>query len=62
MSRSAKPFFHLLASPVAQLAQVPAKPLGDVDPARINATLDVIKGVFKLATPVTPPTSTRRDS
>ena len=38
---------------VAELAQVPAKPLGEVDPARIDATLDVIKEAFKLASPVT---------
>jgi NitT/TauT family transport system substrate-binding protein len=38
---------------VAELAQIPGKPLGEIDPARIVATLDVIKGAFKLATPVT---------
>jgi NitT/TauT family transport system substrate-binding protein len=37
---------------VAELAQIPGKPLGEIDPARIEATLDVIKGAFKLATPV----------
>jgi len=37
---------------VAELAQVPGKPLGEIDPARIEATLDVVKGAFKLATPV----------
>jgi NitT/TauT family transport system substrate-binding protein len=37
---------------VAELAQIPGKPLGDIDPARIEATLDVIKGAFRLATPV----------
>jgi NitT/TauT family transport system substrate-binding protein len=37
---------------VAQLAQVPNQPLGEIDPARIHATLDVIKGAFQLATPV----------
>jgi NitT/TauT family transport system substrate-binding protein len=37
---------------VAELAQVPGKPLGEIDPARIEATLDVIKDAFKLATPV----------
>jgi NitT/TauT family transport system substrate-binding protein len=36
----------------AELAQIPGKPLGEIDPARINATLDVIKGAFNLATPV----------
>jgi NitT/TauT family transport system substrate-binding protein len=38
---------------VAELAQVPGKPLGEIDPARIDATIDVVKGAFKLATPVT---------
>jgi NitT/TauT family transport system substrate-binding protein len=38
---------------VAELAQIPGKPLGEIDPARIEATLDVVKGAFKLATPVT---------
>jgi NitT/TauT family transport system substrate-binding protein len=37
---------------VAELAQLPGKPLGEIDPARIEATLDVVKGAFKLATPV----------
>ena len=37
---------------VAELAQIPGRPLGEIDPARINATLDVVKGAFKLATPV----------
>jgi NitT/TauT family transport system substrate-binding protein len=37
----------------AELAQIPGKPLGEIDPARIEATLDVVKGAFKLATPVT---------
>src|SRR5499427_7686659 len=37
---------------VAELAQIPGKPLGEIDPARIEATLDVVKGAFKLATPV----------
>lgn len=38
---------------VAELAQVPGKPLGEIDPARIDATLDVVKGAFKLNTPIT---------
>jgi NitT/TauT family transport system substrate-binding protein len=38
---------------VAELARIPGKPLGEIDPARIEATLDVIKGAYKLATPVT---------
>src|SRR5499433_2953338 len=38
---------------VAALAQIPGKPLGEIDPAGIDATLDVVKGAFKLATPVT---------
>ena len=38
---------------VAELAQIPGKPLGEIDPARIEATIDMVKGAFKLATPVT---------
>jgi NitT/TauT family transport system substrate-binding protein len=38
---------------VAELAQIPGKPMGEIDPARIDATLDVVKSAFKLATPVT---------
>jgi hypothetical protein len=38
---------------VAGLAQTPGQLLGEIDPARIDATLDVVKGAFKLATPVT---------
>jgi NitT/TauT family transport system substrate-binding protein len=37
---------------VAELAQIPGKPLAEIDPARIEATLDVVKGAYKLATPV----------
>jgi NitT/TauT family transport system substrate-binding protein len=37
---------------VAELAQIPRKPLGEIDPAGIEATLDVVKNAFKLATPV----------
>jgi NitT/TauT family transport system substrate-binding protein len=37
---------------VAELAQLPGQPLGEIDPARIEATLDVVKGAFTLATPV----------
>jgi len=37
---------------VAELAQVPGKPLGEIDPARIEATIEMVKGAFKLATPV----------
>jgi NitT/TauT family transport system substrate-binding protein len=37
---------------VAELAQVPGQSLGEIDPARIEATVDVVKGTFKLATPV----------
>jgi NitT/TauT family transport system substrate-binding protein len=37
---------------VAALAQIPGQPLGEIDPAGIDATLDVVKGAFKLATPV----------
>jgi NitT/TauT family transport system substrate-binding protein len=36
----------------AELAQIPGRPLGEIDPARIEATLDVVKGAFKPATPV----------
>jgi hypothetical protein len=38
---------------VAELARIPGKPLGEIDPARIEATLDMVKGAFTLATPVT---------
>jgi NitT/TauT family transport system substrate-binding protein len=37
---------------VAQLAQVQGQPLGMIDPARINETIDVVKSVFKLNAPV----------
>jgi len=37
---------------VAELTQIPGKPLGEIDPARIDATLDVVKGAFQLQTPV----------
>lgn len=37
---------------VAELAQIPGQPLGEIDPARIEATVDVVKGAFQLATPV----------
>jgi NitT/TauT family transport system substrate-binding protein len=37
---------------LAELAQIPGQPLGEIDPVRIEATLDVVKGAFKLATPV----------
>jgi NitT/TauT family transport system substrate-binding protein len=36
----------------AELAQIPGQPLGEIDPARIDATLDMVKGAFKLATSV----------
>ena len=38
---------------VAELAQMTGSPLGEIDPARIDATLDVVNAAFKLATPVT---------
>ena len=38
---------------VAELAQVPGQELGMIDPARIDETIDVVKSVFKLKTPVT---------
>jgi NitT/TauT family transport system substrate-binding protein len=37
---------------VAELAQTPGKPLGEINPARIEATLDMVKAAFRLATPV----------
>jgi NitT/TauT family transport system substrate-binding protein len=37
---------------VAELAEIPGQPLGEIDPARIEATLEVVKGAFKLAAPV----------
>jgi NitT/TauT family transport system substrate-binding protein len=37
---------------VAELAQIPGQPLGEIDPARIDATLDVVKGAYQPATPV----------
>jgi NitT/TauT family transport system substrate-binding protein len=37
---------------VAELAQIPGKPLGEIDPARIDATIDMVKSAFTLATPV----------
>ena len=37
---------------VAQLAQVPGHALGEIDPARIQATLDVVNGAFKLKSQV----------
>jgi len=38
---------------VAALAQVQGQPLGMIDPARIDETIDVVKSVFKLNAPVT---------
>jgi hypothetical protein len=37
---------------VAELAQTPGKLLGEIDPARIDATVDLAKGTYQLATPV----------
>jgi NitT/TauT family transport system substrate-binding protein len=37
---------------VAELAQIPGKPLGEIDPARIEATIDMVKGAFNLTTSV----------
>ena len=37
---------------VAELAQVDGQSLSVIEPARIEATLDVVKGAFKLRTPV----------
>ena len=36
---------------LAELAQIAGQALGEIDPTRIEATLDVIKGAFTLATP-----------
>lgn len=37
---------------VADLAEVKGAQLGAIDPARIQATIDVVKGAFKLSSPV----------
>jgi len=37
---------------VAGLAQTPGQLLGEIDPARIDATVDLAKGTYHLATPV----------
>jgi len=37
---------------VAELAQVPGRPLGLIDPARIDETINVVKSVFKLNSPI----------
>jgi NitT/TauT family transport system substrate-binding protein len=37
---------------VAEIAQIPGQPLGEIDPARIDATLEVVNGAYKLARPV----------
>ena len=37
---------------VAELARVQGQPLGMIDPARIDKTIDVVKSVFKLKAPV----------
>jgi NitT/TauT family transport system substrate-binding protein len=37
---------------VAELAQNPGKSLGEINPARIEATIDMVKDAFKLATPI----------
>jgi NitT/TauT family transport system substrate-binding protein len=37
---------------VAELAQVKGKPLAEIDPAGIQATIDVVNGAFKLKSPV----------
>jgi NitT/TauT family transport system substrate-binding protein len=36
----------------AELAQIPGQPLGEIDPAGIEATVDMVKDAFRLATPV----------
>jgi NitT/TauT family transport system substrate-binding protein len=40
---------------VAELAQVPGRTLGAVDPARVQETIDVVKSVFKLNSPIDVP-------
>ena len=37
---------------VAELAQVKGRPLGEIDPAGIQATIDVVNGAFKLKSQV----------
>src|SRR4029079_4236253 len=37
---------------VAELAQVKGQPLGIIEPARIDETIEVVKSVFKLKAPV----------
>jgi NitT/TauT family transport system substrate-binding protein len=37
---------------VAELADVKGKPLAEIDPARMQATLDVVNGAFKLKSPI----------
>jgi NitT/TauT family transport system substrate-binding protein len=37
---------------VAELADVKGKPLAQIDPSRIQATLDVVNGAFKLKSPI----------
>ena len=37
---------------VAELAEVKGQPLGMIDPARIDETINVVKSVFKLKAPV----------
>jgi NitT/TauT family transport system substrate-binding protein len=38
---------------VAELAEIKGKPLAEIDPSRIQATLDVVNGAFKLKSEVT---------
>jgi NitT/TauT family transport system substrate-binding protein len=37
---------------VAELAEIKGKPLAEIDPSRIQATLDVVKGAFTLKSDV----------
>jgi hypothetical protein len=37
---------------VAELARIPGKALGEINPARIEAALDMVKDAFRLTTPV----------
>jgi len=37
---------------VAELAQIPGQPLGEIDPARIDATVDLVKSTYHPANPI----------
>lgn len=38
---------------MAELAHIPGQPLAEIDPARVEATLDIVKGAYQLKTSVT---------